>query len=186
VAQAPVSTPDGGVQVADERFWSLADRYRGELLNQALAILGRAEDAEDVVQETLCEAFRRQGELFQVQSVGAYLRAINRANALNRVRDERRLAARSDRKQQEAPERPFTTGGFSLVEMRESVAVGIEALPEELRAVVVCRFWDHLSYEEIALRLNLSPLTVRRRLYKAVTSLHRELGRFVGGEGGRT
>ena len=40
------------------QYWELIERYRGELMNQAHAILGSVDDAEDVVQETFFEAFR--------------------------------------------------------------------------------------------------------------------------------
>ena len=51
-----------------EPYWELIARYRSELLNQALAILGCLEDAEDAVQETLCEAVRNPAGLTRGQS----------------------------------------------------------------------------------------------------------------------
>ena len=72
-----------------DRYWEVVERYRAELVNQALAILGNVADAEDVVQETFCEAFGHQDKLAKVRSLGAWLRTINRANARNRVRGKR-------------------------------------------------------------------------------------------------
>ncbi|MBI3828703.1 MAG: RNA polymerase sigma factor [Planctomycetes bacterium] len=158
-----------------EKYWELIERYRGELVNQALAICGKLEDAEDVVQETLCEAFRDPAKLAQARSLGAFLRSINRANALNRTRDRKRDAAKSGRKQLEAPARLVTTGGFSLLELRDSVAKAIETLPPHLRTVVVLRYWQHLSYEEMAARLNVPSGTVGRLLYEATLALYDKL-----------
>ena len=156
-------------------FWELVEQYRGELVNQALAILGSLEDAEDVAQETFCEAFRDREKLVQADSLGAWLRTINRANAVDRLRNRRRNSGRLQNKHRELPPRAFTTGGFSLLELRESLAKAIEALPEGLRAVVVLRYWEQLSYEEIAARLKLPTSTVWRRFYEASEILYGNL-----------
>lgn len=157
------------------QYWELIERYRGELVNQALAICGTLEDAEDVVQETFCEAFRDAERLSQARSLGALLRAINRANALNRVRDRSRESAKSGRRQLEAPPRQVTTGGFSMLELRDSVAKAIETLPPHLRTVVVLRFWQHLTYEEIAGQLKIPPGTAGRLIYEATQALYERL-----------
>ncbi len=158
-----------------EAYTTLVQRYRGELVNQALAILGSLEDAEDVVQESFCELFRSPKGLAEVRSLGALLRSINRANALNRLRDRRREAGKQGRKHAEAPERFATTGGFSMLELRDSVAKAIESLPEHLRVVVALRYWEHLSYQEIAQRLQLPEGTVGRQLYEASMGLFERL-----------
>lgn len=146
------------------KYWDLIDRYRKELTDQAAAILGSVEDAEDVVQETFVEAFRDGERLAQVRSIGAWLRTINRCNALKRLRDRKRDSNRF--KQQEA-DGSLTTGGLGRVDMCESVTVAIESLPIELRRVVVLRYWEHLSYKEISKRLRLPSGTVGRMLYDA-------------------
>src|SRR5882724_8717440 len=109
------------------QYWELIERYRGELTNQALAIVGNLQDAEDIVQETFCEAFRDSEKLREARSLGAWLRAINKNKALNRVRYKRQESKRII-----AAPRMDTTGGFSVLEMRESVAKAIEELPSNL------------------------------------------------------
>lgn len=158
-----------------EYFWKLVDRYRGELVNQALSILNNMEEAEDVVQESFCEAFRDSTKLAQVRSFGGWLRSINRANALNRLRDKSREKNKIDRKQQESPDSSVTTGGFSVLELNESVAWAVDALPSNLRTAILLHFWEHLSCEEIAVRTGLSVRTIRRQLYDATQLLFKKL-----------
>ncbi|MCZ7644393.1 MAG: RNA polymerase sigma factor [Planctomycetota bacterium] len=153
-------------------FWTLLERYRSDLVNQAFAIVGNASDAEDVVQETFCEAHLKQEQLTGLDSVGAWLRKINKANALDRLRARRREAGRVERRNDLQPPRQATTGGFSMLELREFLAKAIDALPDEQRSVVVLRYWEHLTYDEIARRLNMPAITVRRRLYEAYLSLY--------------
>jgi RNA polymerase sigma-70 factor, ECF subfamily len=137
-----------------EKYWELVDHYRDELVSQAYSILGSMHDAEDVVQETFCEAFCDATKISGA-SVGKSLRLINRCNCLNRMRDDGRARKRHSMKQQEAPTRSFTTGGFSGIESREAVNQALQVLPEDMRQVVVLRYWEHLSYKEIAARLSM-------------------------------
>ena len=102
-----------------------------------------------------------------MESLGPWLRSINKANALDRLRSHRREKGKSERRQRELPVRDATTGGFSMMEMRESVAKAIEQLPDELRSVIVLRYWEQLTYEDLARRLSLPNITVRRRLAEA-------------------
>jgi RNA polymerase sigma-70 factor, ECF subfamily len=157
------------------QYWETIERYREDLVNQARAILGSLEDAEDVVQETFCEAFRDGEKLAQVRSIGAWLRTVNRCNALNRLRDRRRENDNNDRKNEQAPDRTFTTGGMSAVEMCDSVTRAIETLPLELRKVIVLRYWQHLSYKEIAAQLHIPAGTVGRMIYDASMQLYEHL-----------
>jgi RNA polymerase sigma-70 factor (ECF subfamily) len=155
-----------------EPFWDLLDGYRAELTEQALAIVGNAQDAEDVVQETFCEAVRHPEKLAEARSLGAWLKAINRANALNKVRAKKHDSKRIDRKQLEAPARSTTTGGFSAIEINDMVSRAIAALPDDQRAAILMHYYEHKSHDEIAKHLNVSPRTVRRLLYDASLAMH--------------
>jgi len=161
-------------------LWEIVERYRGDLLNQAFALLGNLADAEEVVQETFCEAFRHRARLAGTGSLGAWLRSINRGNAFNRLRANRRSRNNMLRHEAEMPGRAMTTGGFSVIEIREAVAKAIETLPAEEREVLVLHYWEELSHEQIAEHLDISPRTVWQRLHDAFLKLHDKLGRFMG------
>ena len=135
-----------------EEYWELASQYRDELIHQAFSILGSMEDAEDVVQETFCEAFKDTSKISS-ESILASLRLINKTNALDRLRMRGRARQR-DHAGRET--RAFTTGGFSGIELRDSIEKALQTLPENLRAVVRLRYFEHLSYKQIADRLNSS------------------------------
>lgn len=158
-----------------EAYWELIDHYRGELVNQALSITGSMADAEDIVQETFCEAVTKGMKMAEVRSLGAWLRSINKANALNRLRSRLRDAGKNERQNREAPKRAVTTGGFSAVELRESVATAIEDLPEKFRRPIILRYWQQLSCEQIAERLQTPVGTVKWLLFEAASRLHGSL-----------
>lgn len=160
-----------------EQYWDLIDQYRPELMQQAYSVLGNWDDAEDVVQETFCEAFRDTSKISE-ESIGASLRLINKTNALDRIRSRSRLKKRNEAKQ-DLVTKAFTTGGFSGIELRESITNALNTLPENLREVVVLRYFEHLSYKEIAERLQIpigavGPLLSEAglRLYPAIANVN--------------
>lgn len=154
-----------------EQYWELVDRYRDELVAQAMLILGNRDDAEDVVQETIIDAFRDTKKLSEVTSIGAWLKTLNRFNALDRQRAKRRSKDSKVIRAREAQEKTFTTGGFNLVDLRESTRAALDTLPVELRDIVVLRYWEHLSYVEIGQRLGINVPMVQRRLMEASVRL---------------
>jgi RNA polymerase sigma-70 factor (ECF subfamily) len=157
------------------QYWETIERHRDDLVGQALGILGNMEDAEDVVQETFCEAFRDSGKLAQARSIGAWLRTINRCNALNRLRNRRRESDNQDKRREQSPDKSFTTGGFGAVEACDSVAAAIETLPADLRKVVVLRYWRYFSYKQIAAQMRIPPGAVGRMIYDATLQLYEKL-----------
>lgn len=156
-------------------FWELIERYRGLLMNQATAILGTFEGAEDVVQETFREAFQTPQRLREARSLGACLRMMNKKNALDHLRGKSRDSAKNQRKQQQLPQRAATTGGFTALEMSEFVAQAIEKMPARTRSVLVLRFWEHLGFEDIGRRLKLPTTTVWREFYDGTELLYGKL-----------
>jgi len=144
----------GDSNIPDE-CWTLIEKYRSDLINQAYGILGNRDDAEDVVQETFCDAVRDPVKLSNARSLGAWLKAINRCNALNRARGKRHDSSRLIQVRKLEPEQTFTTGGFNILELRDTVNKALEGLPEDLQQIVRLRYFEHLSYKAIADRLQI-------------------------------
>lgn len=154
-------------------FWQLVDRFRADLINQGFAILGNLQDAEDVAQETLCRAYREMHQLQDPTKLGAWIRSINRCNALD-LRRRRKRECNAKHEIQEQSTEPVS-GGYSQVDVKELIARAVASLPDDLRMVVVFRYWEHLPYQEIALRLGLPLGTVKSQLSRADRLLEKRL-----------
>jgi len=160
--------------VGPEYFWQLVDRFRADLVNQALIILGSQQDAEDTAQETLCKAFVQLGQLKDAAKLGAWLRQINRCNALALRR--RRIREKEER---------LSTGQMTSIEARrdetkamnakENILQAVDSLPAPYRDVVVLRYLEKLSTDEIAVRLGVPSGTVRGQLTRADELLARKM-----------
>ena len=167
-----------------ERYWEVINQYRDRLLNQAHSIVGSREDAEDVVQETFCEAFRDGQKLSAACSIGTWLQVINHRNAVDKVRHNKSdTTHKSARLKAQHSEKTLTTGGFSALELRDSVSAVLAKLPRNLRTVVQLRFWEHLSYKEIADRLHVPVGSVSGLLLEASLHLYDKLHNQAGKTG---
>jgi RNA polymerase sigma-70 factor (ECF subfamily) len=167
--------PMDSFQDVPAQYWELLNRYRDELTAQAASILGGAADAEDVVQETFCEALKNTQQMSNADSLGAWLRTVNRCNALNRMRSQSRDKKKSERMIRLDPPNAHTTGGFSGVELRDTVGKALAGLPANMREIVKLRYWENLSYKEIAERVKLPQGTVGRILCEASLLLYEEM-----------
>jgi RNA polymerase sigma-70 factor (ECF subfamily) len=156
-------------------YWELIECYRSKLVAQALSILGNHADAEDAVQETFSQAFKQREKLSNAESVGAWLMAVNRDNALMRLRSRKRASGRLGRKQKDLPDRSVTTGGFSGIELRDLLTRIIATLPPEARAVTVLRFVENRSHKEIAEQLNVPLGTVASLVCNATQLLYERM-----------
>jgi RNA polymerase sigma-70 factor (ECF subfamily) len=156
-------------------YWALIEQYRDNLLRQALAIVGNHADAEDVVQETFSKAFKNREKMSEASSLSAWLSAINRGNAIDRVRAKRRSKENAQRRSLQRADRSVTTGGFSGIELSEILKKAIEALPPELSAVAVLRFVENRTHKEIAERLKVPLGTVSFLVCEATMQLHARL-----------
>ena len=160
---------------------SLYDRYAPSLLALATRILGDRVHAEDVLHDSLLEAWRRAGEYDESRgSVRAWLVTRVRSRAL----DEHLGSARRARLLRDnrvplaslcwrAPDSDRSDG--------ERVRRGLADLPAELGVVVDMVYYEGLSARAIGSRLRIPSGTVKSRLARAMTYLRRYLGPDASG-----
>lgn len=132
-------------------------QYHVALLRLAWLLSGSREDAEDVVQNV----FVRYSQVStRPDKPGAYLRTMV-VNAVHDLGRSRALSRRVD-----APPDHVRASG-DILELWDAVA----RLPRDQREVVVLRYHDDLSHEQIAEVLACPVGTVRSRLARGLTKL---------------
>lgn len=153
------------------------DRYRDRVHAIALHYLkGDDAGAQDVTQEVFVRFFRNAAGFRADARLSTYLyRAV--ANACtDELRRRRRFVFVGD-----IPEslHPATTAADAVADSHIQRAV--QHLSPKLRLVVLMRYYDDLSYDEIAAALELTPGTVASRLSRAHEQLARVLGPTLKG-----
>ena len=165
-----------------ESFNQLILRWERPIYALAYRVIGREEDARDVVQETFLRAFRALPGFKGQAKFSSWLYRI----ALNLCRDWIRRRRRSPLVElpegvdpiELATERgPVETVEdlASRKELGEAVAQAMSLLPEEQRTAIILKEYHGMTFQEIA-DLQGCPLsTVKTRLYQGLSVLRRNL-----------
>jgi RNA polymerase sigma-70 factor (ECF subfamily) len=165
----------------------LIELYQHRLLRYLLFLTGKREVAEDLFQETWMRVLMRGGQYNGKARFDTWLFTIarNLVIDLSRKRTMASLDEMSDttdegRAFEIATEGPSPLEQFQLREDRAEVAEVLLKLETNYREVLVLRFHEELSLEEIA-SVTKAPLsTVKSRLYRGLAALKPEIERLRG------
>ena len=166
--------PDGELVAATlggdrSAFEALLDRHVDRVRQLAARML-RPQDAEDVIQEALLQAFLGLDRLRNPERFGSWLYGItlNLARMRLRRRDPLFLDAG-------AVEAPAPDGEETLDAVRDA----LEVLPRREREAVLLHYVEGLAPHEVASLVGERPGTVRVRLHRARRRLRGHLAEFA-------
>ncbi|HYF90720.1 MAG TPA: sigma-70 family RNA polymerase sigma factor [Symbiobacteriaceae bacterium] len=162
-----------------ENLVDLVTQYQGPLFAYLYRMCGDAGHAEELMQETFVRALRAADRYRPEASVKTWLLSI----ATNLLRDQWR------RRKRWGPMLPFSDWGGGATDSmddevllhieHEQVRAGLLQLPLEQRSVILLRYYEELSYEEIARTLSVPIGTVRSRIHNGLQRLKRMLATEV-------
>ena len=156
----------------DVAFAELVERYQPRLRYYVRKMLFGLRESDDVLQEVWLDVFRAIARLIDADAFRAWLYQIARARALKEFR-KRRL-----RFQPLEEEEPADVGQDTEIfgaEEAQSVHAGLDQLAAAHREVLLLRYIEDMSYEEIARIVNCQVGTVRSRLHYAKRALRTQL-----------
>ena len=165
-----------------ESFNQLVVRWERPIYALAYRVIGREEEARDVVQETFLRAFRGLANFRGQAKFSSWIYRI----ALNLCRDwirrERRARVSQAPEGVDLAELVSEQGPVESIEdlvarndMSRTVARAMQELPEEQRTAIILKEYHGMTFQEIA-DLQGCPLsTVKTRLYQGLSVLRRHL-----------
>jgi RNA polymerase sigma-70 factor (ECF subfamily) len=165
----------------------LIELYQHRLLRYLLFLTGRREIAEDLFQETWMRVLMRGGQYNGKARFDTWLFTIARNLVIDLSRkrtmsslDELNDAGDDSRPFEIATDGPSPLDQLQVSEDRAEVAEVLLKLEPNYREVLVLRFHEELSLEEIA-SVTRAPLsTVKSRLYRGLAALKPEIERLRG------
>lgn len=134
----------------------------------ARRILGPGPDAEDVTQEVFLEAFQTR-QRREVENWAGFLRKMAARRAVDRLRRRRRVQPLDGLDCADADDGPHETAVAH--ELADRLREAIATLPHGQATAFSLRYFDELSYNEIADALGIEPTAVGMALHKARTKL---------------
>lgn len=161
-----------------ETLGQLLEAYGREVQAVAYLVLRDRAEAEDIVIETLLTAYERGGSIRDERALRAWLLRVATNAALGRRRRSARLV--------QLDVVPDAGDGGDLATTtttRLALLDGVDALPTQMRAALVLRYYADLSVEEVAAALGKSPNTIKAQLQTALDRLRVHLADPIGSIG---
>jgi RNA polymerase sigma-70 factor (sigma-E family) len=164
------------VRSAEEEFVEFADAASLQLQRTAFLLCGNWHTAEDLAQTTLAKMFVSWRKINRRGAVYAYANRILVNTYLDGKRLKRSAEILTDGFPDRAAEPP-------ALETRLVVLAALATLPPKARAVVILRFWEDLSVEQVADVMGCSPGNVKSHTARALEKLRAVLDEAMDGCG---
>jgi RNA polymerase sigma-70 factor (ECF subfamily) len=160
-----------------EAFADLLERHKSVVYSVARHMLKNETEAEDMAQEAFVKAYMNLKGFRGDCSFRNWICRIATHLCIDRLRAQR---PEKNRVILEEPWEPATAGPEEAITTREQVRMALGRIPAHLRAAVVLRHLEDLSYEEMAEALKLPMGTVKTHLRRGREALKRELEKLEG------
>lgn len=154
-------------------FAAFYDRHAGRVFGLLSRWLRRQGDAEDVLQETFWQVWRRAGSYDPSRSPPtAWLQLIARSRALDHLRQRKRAAVPTEVEEPAEEHDPFCD--LLRDEASHQVHSALAQLPDEQRKAIGLAFFGGLTYEQVAQSQAIPLGTAKTRIRRGMQRL-REL-----------
>jgi len=155
-----------------EAFRHLVEKYQRQAVSHATAILGNREDALDAAQEAFIDAFKALKQFDSSRPFYPWFYVLLRNRCF-------KLAAR--KRETESIDETVIVAPNSTAQSERILALenALRSLDMEDREIVTLKYFDGLSYNELAARLQIPKGTVMSRLFHARKKLQAKLERVV-------
>jgi RNA polymerase sigma-70 factor (sigma-E family) len=153
----------------DAEFTSFAEATFSRLLGTAYLLCGDWHTAEDLTQTALAKVFVSWHRISKKDAALAYARR----TLLNTYLTDRRGKRWREVPTSELPEAPADTPG---PEITFDLADALAMLPARARAIVVLRYWEDMSVEQVAALVGCSTGNVKSQSARGLDKLRQLLG----------
>jgi RNA polymerase sigma-70 factor (ECF subfamily) len=171
-------------------FEQLLKRYDRRLLSIAQNVTHNREDAQDAVQEAFLKVFRRLAQFQEKSQFSTWLIRITVNESLMKLRKQHsnREVSIDEDFQNDVDMAPFDVVDWDPnpeelyrgSELRDILRRTLQELQPGLRVVFVLRDIEGLSTSETAEVLELTPVAVKARLWRARLQLRERLSKYFG------
>ena len=170
-------------QISAEDFEKIFEQYKNLVFKTAYLVVGDVQEAEDVLQEVFIKFYKSSGSIDSAK--GGYGPWLYRVTVNHCISDKRRKRFPiSNPREEEGFEGPYDfpeKNEQSIVELAirnqeiEELWKVVKELNVKHRAVLALRYFNDLSYEEIAKIMNIPLGTVKSRLNIAISLVRKAM-----------
>lgn len=168
-----------------DAFGEIVARWERKIYALCYGILKREDEAKDAVQDTFIAAYRNLSGFRGEAKVSSWLHRIAVNQCLTRKRKDKtrseNLVDESDPLEERIFIAPSSQSPSKLTERSERLAAvrkAVNALPPDLREVIVMKEFEELTFQQISERTEMPLSTVKSRLYTALKQLRMKLDKI--------
>ncbi len=173
-----------------EAFGEIVKRWQRRIFALAYGMLGSAEEANDVAQETFFSAYRNLQSFRGEAKVSSWLHRIAVNQCITRQRRQKVRRESPLDGEESLDETNFSPDVYAESPARraegkaraEDVRQAVNSLPPELRRIVLMKEFEGMTFQEIADALDVPLSTVKTRLYTALKQLRMKLEKHAATE----
>jgi RNA polymerase sigma-70 factor (ECF subfamily) len=169
---------DKAVQEKDQQAYAtLMKRYKKAVYFMILKMIRDADDAEDLTMEAFAKAFKNLERFKKDYTFSTWLFRIATNNAIDFIRKKKLKTMSLNNTLSDDNGNAVTIDVedddnnpqdvFIRTQRLEMVRIFVDKLPAKYRKLVILRYFDELSYEEIAKELNKPLGTVKAQLHRS-------------------
>nr|WP_275984042.1 RNA polymerase sigma factor SigW [Paenibacillus hamazuiensis] len=170
-------------------FAQLVDLYQDKIYHLAYRMMGNAQEAEDVVQETFLRVYSNLERYDETQKFSTWIYRIATNLCIDRLR-KRRTTYSLDAEMPEGegsdwyslmPSNEDTPEKQVIVsETQQQIRESIDTLPEKYKSIVILRYLQDMSLQEISEVLTMPITTIKTRLHRGREFLRKKLEQTFG------
>jgi RNA polymerase sigma-70 factor (ECF subfamily) len=161
-------------------FEALVRKYQDRVYNLCRYMLQDPTNAQDAAQDVFLKAYKALKDFRPDSSLYTWIYRIAVTTCLDYRKKSRREAFRTEPLSEDLPSaEPLPEQLYESGEIPNSIQLALQKLPEKLKAAIVLREIEELSYEEIAEVLHTSTGTVKSRISRAREQLRHLLKNVV-------
>lgn len=169
----------------DDAFRELVERHSRAVYRLAYRMTGRADDADDVVQETMLRLYQRLSTFERRASFTTWLHQIAVRCALDLLDARQRRREQQDTEVHPMLERTEDTAAQPerkalSAEVRDSVAQALGCLTASEHSAFILRHCEGMSIREIGAALGTNDNATKNTIFRAVRKLRERLEPLTG------
>jgi RNA polymerase sigma-70 factor (ECF subfamily) len=153
----------------DEAYAQVVEVYQTPVYNLCYRMLGESGEAEDAAQETFWRAYQAMNRYDRQRPFGTWLLSIAAHYCIDQQRKRRLPTYELDEVTEETFPDPTPNPEKAVGQLEQDRLLHglLAAMNPADRAVIVLRYWNDLSEEEISQALSLTVSAVKSRLHRA-------------------
>ncbi|TBL68356.1 RNA polymerase sigma factor SigW [Paenibacillus thalictri] len=170
-------------------FAQLVDMYKDKIYHLAYRMMSNKQEAEDVVQETFLRVFTNLERYDDQQKFSTWIYRIATNLCIDRLR-KRKATYSLDAETNESEGTDFYSFMPSnedtpekqliLSETQQQIRESIDELPEKYKSIVILRYLQDMSLQEISDVLTMPITTIKTRLHRGREFLRKKLEQSFG------